>query len=54
MPFPYQRILCPIDFDDNSLAALDTAAYFARRADCTVYDGVTRLGMITVTDMLKH
>ena len=37
MPFPYQRILCPIDFDDNSLAALDTAADLARRADGTVY-----------------
>ncbi|HVN30162.1 MAG TPA: universal stress protein [Candidatus Binataceae bacterium] len=33
----YQRILCPIDFDDNSLAALNTAADLARRADGTVY-----------------
>ncbi|HLI80073.1 MAG TPA: universal stress protein [Candidatus Binataceae bacterium] len=37
MPFPYQRILCPIDFDDNSLAALETAADLARRADATLY-----------------
>jgi universal stress protein A len=33
----YQRILCPIDFDDNSLAALSTAADLARRSDGTVY-----------------
>jgi len=37
MPLPYQRILCPIDFDDNSLAALDTAADLARHADGTIY-----------------
>jgi len=33
----YQRILCPIDFDDNSIAALATAADLARRFDGTVY-----------------
>jgi nucleotide-binding universal stress UspA family protein len=32
----YQRILCPIDLDDNSLAALATAADLARRSDGTV------------------
>jgi len=37
MSLPYQRILCPIDFDDNSLAALGTAADLARRSDGTVY-----------------
>ncbi len=37
MSFPYERILCPIDFDDNSLAALNTAADLARRADGIVY-----------------
>jgi nucleotide-binding universal stress UspA family protein/predicted transcriptional regulator len=33
----YQRILCPVDFDDNSLAALATAADLARRSDGTVF-----------------
>ena len=33
----YQRILCPIDFDDNSLAALEVAADLARRSDGTVF-----------------
>ena len=35
--FPYQRILCPIDFDENSLAALAAAADLARRSDGTVF-----------------
>ncbi len=33
----YQRILCPVDFDENSLAALGTAADLARRSDGTVF-----------------
>lgn len=37
MTFPYRRILCPIDFDDNSLAALEVAAKMARQHDGTVY-----------------
>ena len=30
MAFPYKAILCPIDFDENSLAALDKAVEIAR------------------------
>ena len=30
MAFPYKTILCPIDFDENSLAALDKAIEIAR------------------------
>ncbi|HMD50340.1 MAG TPA: universal stress protein [Bryobacteraceae bacterium] len=30
MSFPYRKILCPIDFDDNSLTALDEALEIAR------------------------
>ena len=30
MSFPYKTILCPIDFDENSLAALDEAVAIAR------------------------
>lgn len=37
MPLAFQRILCPVDFDDNSLAALAAAADLARRSDGTVY-----------------
>ncbi len=37
MAFPYQRILCPVDFDENSLAALDSAAELARSTDGTVF-----------------
>jgi nucleotide-binding universal stress UspA family protein len=31
MAFPYRKILCPIDFDENSLQALDRAAEIARQ-----------------------
>jgi len=30
MAFPYKTILCPLDFDENSLAALDRAVEIAR------------------------
>src|SRR5437667_3397893 len=30
MSFPYKRILCPIDFDDNSAAAITEAGALAR------------------------
>jgi nucleotide-binding universal stress UspA family protein len=36
MSYPFRRILSPIDFDDNSLAALDVAAQIARDHDGTV------------------
>ena len=36
MAFPYRNILCPMDFDDNSIDALDTAAGLARQNDGTV------------------
>jgi nucleotide-binding universal stress UspA family protein len=35
MSFPFRRILSPIDFDDNSLAALEVAAQMARQEDRT-------------------
>ena len=37
MAYPFRRILCPVDFDDNSMQALDTAADFARESDGTVF-----------------
>jgi nucleotide-binding universal stress UspA family protein len=33
----FSRILCPIDFDDNSMRALDTAADLARENNGTVF-----------------
>jgi acetoin utilization protein AcuB len=36
MSFPFRRILNPVDFDDNSLAALEVAAQMARENDGTV------------------
>lgn len=36
MSFPFRRILSPLDFDDNSLAALEVAAQMARQNDGTV------------------
>jgi nucleotide-binding universal stress UspA family protein len=33
MSYPFRRILSPVDFDDNSLAALDVAAQIARDND---------------------
>jgi len=37
MPLPYRKILCPVDFDENSIAALETAGELARHFDATVY-----------------
>jgi len=37
MAFPYKRILNPIDFDENSLRAVEVAAEFARQNDGTVF-----------------
>src|SRR5579863_1141110 len=34
---PFQRILCPIDFDENSMAALASAARIAIASDATLY-----------------
>ena len=36
MAYPFKKILCPIDFDDNSIAALDAAAEMARQAGATI------------------
>jgi len=33
----FSRILCPVDFDDNSMQALDTAANLARENNGTVF-----------------
>jgi nucleotide-binding universal stress UspA family protein/CBS domain-containing protein len=33
----FKRILCPVDFDDNSMQALDTAANLARESNGTVF-----------------
>ena len=33
----FRRILCPVDFDDNSMEALDTAANLARESNGTVF-----------------
>lgn len=37
MGFPYKRILCPLDFDENSVTALNAAVDLAHQADGTVY-----------------
>jgi nucleotide-binding universal stress UspA family protein len=36
MAFPYRKILCPIDFDENSLRALDKAVEIARHFGAAV------------------
>jgi universal stress protein A len=36
MGFPYAKILCPVDFDDNSLAALDKAVEIARHFNSAI------------------
>ena len=33
----FRKILCPVDFDDNSMEALDTAANLARESNGTVF-----------------
>jgi nucleotide-binding universal stress UspA family protein/predicted transcriptional regulator len=37
MAFPFRNILCPVDFDDRSLAALDLASDIARQNDGTLF-----------------
>jgi nucleotide-binding universal stress UspA family protein len=37
MALPFRNILCPVDFDDSSMYALDTAAELARQNDGTVF-----------------
>jgi universal stress protein A len=37
MPTLFKKILCPIDFDDNSIAALDSARDLAVESDATLY-----------------
>ena len=34
--FPYPKILCPIDFDHDSTAVLETVETLARLGDCTI------------------
>jgi nucleotide-binding universal stress UspA family protein len=36
MALTFKKILCPIDFDENSIAALDAAAAIARQSDATL------------------
>ena len=37
MAFPFRNILCPVDFDDSSMYALDTAGEIARQNDAIVF-----------------
>jgi nucleotide-binding universal stress UspA family protein len=37
MAFPFRNILCPVDFDDSSMYALDTAGAVARQNDGTIF-----------------
>jgi universal stress protein A len=37
MPFPYKRILCPVDFDEYSIQALKEAAALASGGGSTVH-----------------
>jgi nucleotide-binding universal stress UspA family protein len=36
MAFPYKTILCPVDFDENSLASLDAAIELAQHFDSSI------------------
>jgi nucleotide-binding universal stress UspA family protein len=37
LPFPYRKILCPVDFDPNSVDALAHAAALAMNSGSTLY-----------------
>ena len=37
MAFPYRKILCPVDFDDNSVRALEEAALLAKGAGAKLH-----------------
>lgn len=47
----FRKILCPIDFSDNSLAALDEAAKLAQRDDTLLY--VLNVEFLPLTDPEK-
>src|SRR5271168_389225 len=55
----FRRILCPVDFDDNSMKALDTAANLARDGNGTVFVLhvvpmiITATGMPVYSDLYK-
>ena len=51
MSLPYRKILCPVDFDENSIAALEAAAEIARHFDATVHVLHTILLVIAPTSM---
>ncbi len=51
MSLPYRKILCPVDFDENSIAALETAAEIARHFEATVYVLHTIVLVIAPTSM---
>ena len=36
MSYPFRRVLCPVDFDDSSMAALEVGAQIARQNDGSV------------------
>lgn len=36
MNYPFKKILCPVDFDENSIAALDAAADMARQSGAAI------------------
>jgi nucleotide-binding universal stress UspA family protein len=37
MPFPYRKVLCPVDFDDNSSQAMKHAAALALHSGAMLY-----------------
>jgi nucleotide-binding universal stress UspA family protein/CBS domain-containing protein len=51
MSYPFKRILSPVDFEDNSLAALEVAAQIARQNDGTILLFHVVPMMIAPTDM---
>ena len=59
MEFPFRNILCPVDFDDNSLEALDLAGSLSRQNDGTLFImhvvpmPATPIGMPAYMDLYK-
>ena len=58
MTLPYRKVLCPIDFDDNSMEALDAAVQIARQDNATLFvlhvvPMVVAPGLPAYVEMLK-
>jgi universal stress protein A len=54
VPFPYRRILSPIDFDERSSRVVEVAAEFARQNDGIVFLLYVIPGLVQPTELATY